>query len=98
MDCSNLFVFQFQNAFLAIVPPAEYVEDLLGLLLHNSPVRPDFLPNYMKITFERARRVLKMHPEFSSLSNSNQELLWSKNYLSAIAVHIAKVPMFYLYQ
>jgi hypothetical protein len=45
----------------------------------------------MRMMFERNRLVLKIHPEFNSLSNSNQEKLLTRNQLAAVALSVIQV-------
>ena len=40
----------------------------------------------MRMTTERARAILKIHPEFQSLSDVDQYNLWSKNNMNAVAL------------
>ena len=48
----------------------------------------------MGMMFERDRLVLKIHPEFNSLSTSNQEKLLTRNQLAAVALSVIQVRTF----
>jgi len=53
---------QFQNQFTSVVPPKDYFDQLINLLLHDTPVGEKFVATWFGMIIERYRRVLKIHP------------------------------------
>ena len=82
---------QFQEEYISVSPPKEYFAELVNLLGKNKQVGEHFVPSWMGMESERVRRVLKIHPEFLSLSDKDQQALWSKNQLSAIALAVVRI-------
>ena len=82
---------QIQNEFLSVIPPKHYLEELIGLLATGMVVSESHVSVWMEITSERVRRVLKIYPEFSCLSDSDQEALWNKNHKSARALGVTQL-------
>ena len=82
---------QFQEEYISVRPPKEYFAELVNLLGKKLPVGEHFVASWMGMESERVRRVLKIHPEFLSLSDKDQQALWSKNQLSAIALAVIRI-------
>ncbi len=82
---------QFQEEYISVSPPKEYFVQLVNLLGKNIQVSDHFVASWMGMESERVRRVLKIHPEFLSLSDKDQKALWSKNQLSAIALAAVRI-------
>ncbi len=83
--------YQFQEEYISVSPPKEYFVDLLNLLGKGIQVSDHFVASWMGMESERMRRVLKIHPEFLSLSVKDQQALWSKNQLNAIALAVVRI-------
>ena len=67
-------------------------EDLMNefiMYTMDVPLSKTFMPMSMKIFNERFRRVLKIHPEFNNVSQSEQESLWRSNSIYATALTVA---------
>ena len=77
---------QFQAAYISVEPTTIILEDLVNLLNTNTPVTEMFMPNWMEMTSERMRRVLRTHSEFSNLPISLQEGLFRKNHSAGRAI------------
>ena len=75
----NLRFQQFQDQFKSIVPTKVYLDTVANLLCHNTPVTAEHMQNWRLMVSERSIRVLKVHPEFESLSTREQEALWNRN-------------------
>ena len=84
---------QLQAEFLSVIPPKHYFDEFLELLKTGKPVSESHVSAWMEMTSERVRRVLKIHPEFTCLSDSEQESLWSKNHKSATVIGIAQLNL-----
>jgi len=82
---------QIQTEFLSVIPPKPYLEELIALLSTQMRVSESHVSVWMEMTSERVRRVLKIHPEFSCLSDCDQEALWNKNHKSARALGVAQL-------
>lgn len=81
---------KFQAAYLSVTPPSDYFNELIKLLQNGTPTGDTFVRSWMGMMTERVRRVLKMHPEFSSLSEREQVCLWSNNFKAAVALGSAQ--------
>ena len=62
---------QVQDQFVSVSPPARFILEALEIARGQSPTRL-FLSSWISMTIERARRVLKMHPEFTNLEEQDQ--------------------------
>ncbi len=82
---------QFQEEYISVSPPKEYFVELVNLLGKGIQVSDHFVVSWMGMEAERMRRVLKIHPEFSNLSDRDQKALWSKNQLTAIALAVVRI-------
>jgi len=74
---------EFQTAFVSVPPTSNFMEELINLLHMDQPVTDRFMPTWFEMTSERLWRVLKTHPEFLSLSDSERSALWGKNHATA---------------
>jgi hypothetical protein len=77
---------QFQSAYISVEPTTDTLEDLVNLLNTNTPVTERFMPNWMVMTSERMRRVLRTHSEFTNLPVAFQEGLFRKNHTAGTAI------------
>jgi hypothetical protein len=82
---------EFEAQLRSVHPTEEYLEDALNLLLNKKAVSKNYMPNWLAMTEERGRRVLKNHPEFQNLMDSEQEALWGKN--KKLAVTLAGIRL-----
>ena len=85
----NLQFLQFQDQFRSVVPATDYFNEAIKLLVYEAPVTEKYMPEWLAMTAERARRVLKIHPEFETMPDSCQDALWGKN--KRLAVTLAGV-------
>jgi hypothetical protein len=53
---------QFQSQFTSVVPPKDYFDQLISLLLYDTPISETFVATWFGMIIERYRRVLKIHP------------------------------------
>jgi len=81
---------KFTAEYIVPVPPKEYFEQLVELLQSGKPTNDTFVPSWMGMMTERVWRVLKMHPEFGSLSQREQAALWNNNYKAAVGLGSAQ--------
>jgi len=58
--------------FHSVAPPKRYLEELIALLRFKEIVSADHINLYVQMTNERMRRVIKIHPEFNNLNDSDQ--------------------------
>jgi hypothetical protein len=63
---------QFQEEYLSVDLPLDYLNDLTNLLQTGKPVSETFVSSWMGMMTERVRRVLRIHPEFSNLTDREQ--------------------------
>jgi hypothetical protein len=61
-----------QVEFRSVIPSSEFITEVFNLLLHGTRVSAKFSPDWMSIITERARRVLKIHPEFQAMTDREQ--------------------------
>jgi len=47
---------------MSVAPTQEYLNDVIGLLMHGVPVGQDYWTTWISMLSERARRILKIHP------------------------------------
>ncbi len=59
---------QLQTQYTSVVPPKNYFEHLINLLLWNVPVTETFIGTWFGMITERARRTLKIHPGETNLA------------------------------
>jgi hypothetical protein len=69
-----------QSEFASVVPPEALIWQTVGLLSKIPPSSKEFSAGILSVMVERVRRVLKTHPEFEALTDSQQEILWSRFY------------------
>ena len=81
----------FEAEYVSVPPAKDYFDQLVNLLLVGKQVEDTFVASWMGMETERIRRVLKMHPEFSKLSDRDQEALWRKNHSSATALSVIRI-------
>jgi hypothetical protein len=62
----------FQNEYVSVAPPPDYLLELYDLLLCGKMVSDGFIETWMIMEMERLRRVLKMHHEFQQLTDRDQ--------------------------
>jgi hypothetical protein len=84
---------QFQTEYKSVIPPADYFQELLDLLLEAKKVSETFIATWMGMEMERFRRILKMHPEFQKLSDRDQEMLLRNNQSSATALSVVRIEI-----
>ena len=81
---------RFAYEYTVPLPPKEYFQQLVELLQTGKPTGESFVVSWMGFMTERVWRVLKMHPEFRSLSQREQVALWSNNYKAAVGLGSAQ--------
>ena len=81
----------FETEYKSVAPSKDYFEEMVNLLINAKEVSKTFVASWMGMETERVRRVLKMHPEFLSLSDRDQETLWRKNHTSATALGVIRI-------
>ena len=84
---------EFRFQFASVGPTPEYFKELVVLLESSCSVSPSFVQAWAVMTSERVRRVLKSHPEFSNMPGKEQEVLWSKNQRTAVALGLARINL-----
>ena len=84
---------EFRFQFASVGPTPEFFRDLVVLLESSQTVATSFVQTWAVMTSERVRRVLKSQPEFSNLPSKEQEILWSRNNRTAIALALARINM-----
>ena len=84
---------QFQNKFLSVEPPSGFFQELLSLLTTGEQVSESFVASWIQMYRERSRRILKLHPEFLALTDSEQVCLWNKKNKTFIALAAAQGNM-----
>ena len=70
---------RLQVQYRSVVPPEELISQVIVLLSNQKPTMRNLTATVVGALVERSRRILKIHPEFRSLTDSQQEDLWRKN-------------------
>ena len=81
---------KFDTAWQKIPLGEDHIKEFI-MHSYDVPLSKGFMADAFGIFIERYRMIMKIHPEFNSLNQSQQHKLWKSNSLMAIGAIVAKL-------
>lgn len=84
---------KFKEAYDEVSLGEEQMDEFV-MFSYDVPLSKHFIPKQISTFIERSRRILKIHPEFSELSDSAQRQIWRDGCFKAAAICSVKGESF----
>jgi hypothetical protein len=82
--------FPTQDQFRSVAPSEPIIRQIFQLLTVGRSQGANFCAEIVGLLTERVRRILKIHPEFEKLSDTDQNVLWKRNFKKSAMIVVIR--------